>query len=184
MYIVPTITAEVFGTLNDGKLWTTYRTKLQCPTKSLSSDWWIWKLRWLCCITWGTVIVELFPQKIYLRKHSYSDAAGKYLPGHCDSVPTTRLLVNFHHLTYRMIRIVSTKVACLCDKYTGVIGTQKHVWTRSVNEQLRLFWVMSVRRQSVANGQVTSICTSVPFTGRGKCAQVTSVRSTSRGNAA
>jgi hypothetical protein len=67
------------------------------------------------------------------------DTHAKCLPGHCDSVPTTRLLVNFHLVTYRMIRIVSTKVTCLFDKYTGVMGTQKHGWTRRVKKELRFF---------------------------------------------
>ena len=33
----------------------------------------------------------LFPQKIYLRKHSYLGVGERYLPGHFDSVPTTRV---------------------------------------------------------------------------------------------
>jgi len=106
--------------VNDGKLWTTCRMKLQCPTKSLSSDWWIWKLHWLCCITRGAVIVELFPQKIYLRKHSYSGAVGKYLPGHCDSVPTTRLLV---YSTYRMTLFVHIQVSSVFVTYKRVVGS-------------------------------------------------------------
>jgi len=61
--------------------------------------------------------------------YTSSDSFVKCWPGRCDRFPTTRLLVNIHHLTFRMMRIVSTKVTCLVTRYAGVMGTRKHVWT-------------------------------------------------------
>jgi len=60
------------------------------------------------------------PTKVYLREHSYSGAVGKYLPGHCDSVPITRLLV---YSTYRMTLFVHIQVSSVFVTYKRVVGS-------------------------------------------------------------
>ena len=52
----------------------------------------------------------------------YPDTLGKYLPGHCNPVPTIRVV---GHSTYDAILIVHTQATCLLLNYERVVGTHK-----------------------------------------------------------
>jgi hypothetical protein len=66
-------------------------------------------------------------------KRSYPDGLGKYSPGHCNPVPTIRVV---GHSTYDATLITNTQATCLLLKYEGVVGIQ----TVSTTPYIDKYW--------------------------------------------